>query len=369
MSVSAPLQSVQLAFKQIEPFAERMELSIGDGNRICLQGQRSGVRSYSVDDLCGWECHDQHAILNFSRDDCSTTTVLRGNRANVDRLRRLLHHCRTSTYLEGLSESDRGCLQSISCPACGLETLSDSAVQSPVGYCPECHAMWDANGELTKVKGEPFNFCSDAFFSQVGKETRRDLWQHALQGRYSFRSLQEEVQPTLDKLAGHSLWCVIWGVLLCLLWYPYLWQWGAWHWMGQLTVVRAVYILLSLLAVHVGFIGYYVTGLVMTRSLSAYFRPSSLERQARLCRKGSCEAAETLTATSGLDQHPGALCNLAAAYAHSGALERSQGLYRQAEDLCPNHPVILRLAATVAVESERQRMEARLHAIEERARL
>lgn len=332
--------------------------------RGCVQGlvtvkiQDSAFHIYSprVDltipyvDVCGWDLHSTHFSIRFrgnSQDEAFLHLV--GGQDVLRALHECFHLARIRHYLKDLSEAEQRALCFRSCPSCHLLVLDRE--DQKVSYCSECHAMSSQGMLLTVDEGIDYNFCRSGLFERIGPQWLRQRSLACSDGSVLHCGVDEEVQSGLLRAAGHVLWGMLWSLIFFVLWFVLD---AAWLGAGLREGIGLIlYGLLGLLAAHVVFVGYYLSTLFMTRSISAWCTRSPWQRIARLSERGQCDQAEALMQEHSLDEHPGLLHNLSLACIRAGQQERSWDCLRKALRLCGCHPVLLKLAAQLAPEQER----------------
>lgn len=297
--------------------------------------------------LRGWEFSGCGMALSYegahpgSEEQAAAQQVLfKGKEEQIHRLKLAFNEGRLHSFASLQAEEPLVAR----CPHCRLLHNVGSYSQAPSKFCPECLAIYSDQALFTQVGAEPFNFCEGGWFCQLGKESRDSTWQFTVDGYYGYKGFLQELQPTLEKMFGHFFWGLGWLTLMAMIWAVSPWVNGEWPRQG-------VHALMTLFTFHVVMIGFYVTGLVMTRSLTAWLRPLPEERLFRWLKSNQLERAlQWMQANKKMD-HPGFLANLAQAHFRRGETEEGILWLERAIEQCPNHPALLQMRLALSPHS------------------
>ena len=218
------------------------------------------------------------------------------------------------------------------CKECGLFFLSDQALENY--FCLECHSII-YNGENTsKEKKVFFDFDEKGNYSRVSSQGILTIGQR-LDDHYLYqKNFLDQARAVLDKACSHMLWLLFWQVvsfslskLLSQDSIYFKWIWG---------------FCLGMTFAHLVLIGYYFSGLVMTKSLRALLFPLRREKVFSLIEKKKCKEAEEKISQWSLTKSAGVWFNLYRGYLASKEFALAKRALKRALNLCPNHPVFLK---------------------------
>lgn len=365
-------QTQAFRLKEVSPGVREVSLQVlEDGLEISFGG--AAPVDVHIHDVNGWEFADQRIGLAYrgpypgDEDPLGLQNIwLQTSPKQVDELRRQFNLLRLSAYARSLPEPELEELKIEECPSCHLLFNASGLPEGTVRYCPECHSLHEGEEVLSQVGREAFNFCSSGLFSMIGRKSQEERKEGAEESDRSPMSFYDEVSPVVSKIFGHVLWGSMWLGIVLAVWYPFTWGWLAWTGLGAKQapyVAQALYLLMLAVVVHVVFVGYYVTGLVMSRSVIPLIFPKFPEKLARLVRRGRVAQAEALLTGSDQERHPGLLADLAVGYSLQGNTQKAWHYLQKAIDRCPNHPFLLNLAKEWAPTKQQYSWQERVKTV------
>ena len=218
------------------------------------------------------------------------------------------------------------------CKECGLFFLSNEVLKNY--FCLECHSIVYKGENTSKERKAFFDFDEKGDYSRVSSQGILTIGQR-LDDHYLYqKNFLDQARVVVDKVCSHVLWLLFWQIisfslskLLSQDFVYFKWIWG---------------LCLGMTFAHLVFIGYYFSGLVMTKSLRALLFPLKREKVLSLIKKKRCKEAEEKISQWNLTELAGVWFNLYKGYLASKDLISAKRALKKALSLCPNHPVFLR---------------------------
>lgn len=181
-----------------------------------------------------------------------------------------------------------------------------------IRYCPESHAIFDGDNDLTRLGKYRFNFSEKGIFTLMNRRGE---------------SLYEMAFPVFNKVCSHLLWMLLWTLLI-----------GVTNFFGPTTYLKTTNpLFMALIFFHLFIFGGRLTQLMLVGGVKAICAPPLWIKLTRQFQKG--EGIELLKKHK-LENHPGLLANLSLIKAQLGESDASKEILSHALEICPKHPAL-----------------------------
>ena len=287
--------------------------------------------------ILGFESGYRFFIFFYKEKDKENFIKLRPSKQlEEEELRYFLHYFRAIHQASLIASSDQQHYHVTKCSHCYAYQVEKIIEESEVEYCSLCRSFFKDKHLYSNLKGFCFDFTQSGCFESTFRQEEKIFKVFWVDQFLSMPSLRAKLKPIFNKIVAHTLWNAFWLILFILshLLLSFV----------DISMYRFLYrlsfVCLGFIFIHTAVIGYYLSGLIMSKSLRLFFKPNLWQKINQEIHKNHLEIAEKLISKSSLENHPGFLINLAQAYLRSNDKEMAANCINKAHRLCPKHPFI-----------------------------